>query len=188
VLVHGDFTCRAHNGSHPENNRFQPSLKGTPMKIAQRLLIIAGLLSSLTAPVFAQSTTAPTGEGQRPMRMEKMRERMVEQHNKHLNELKAKLQLQTGQDTAWSAFALAMQAPAKALPHPDRAALEKLTTPERIDQMQAFRAQRDAQMQKRAEATKTFYASLNAEQKKTFDAETAQFMGKRMNQGHPMHH
>mgnify|MGYP000387936472 CR=1 FL=1 len=58
----------------------------------------------------------------------------------------------------------------------DRAAMAKLSTPERIDQMQALHAQRDAEMKKRGDATKTFYAGLNAEQKKTFDAETARFM------------
>lgn len=160
------------------------------MKIVHRLLITAGLLSSLSGTVLAQA--APMAEGQRPARMEKMHERMTERHNKHLNELKAKLQLQAGQDTAWAAFAQAMQPPAKPWPHPDHATLEKLTTPERIDQMQAFKAQRDERMQKRADATKAFYASLNADQKKTFDTETARFMhahmAQGMKQGHPMHH
>ena len=54
--------------------------------------------------------------------------------------------------------------------------MEKLTTPERIDQMQALHAQREAEMKKRGDATKTFYAGLTPEQKKTFDAETARFM------------
>jgi hypothetical protein len=54
--------------------------------------------------------------------------------------------------------------------------MEKLSTPERIDQMQALHAQREAEMKKRGDATKTFYAGLSAEQKKTFDAETARFM------------
>lgn len=162
------------------------------MKTTHRLLITAGLLTSLAGTVFAQTAPAPSPEAQRPARMEKMRERMAERHSKHLNELKAKLHLQAGQEASWSAFAQAMQAPAQPLPRPDHAALEKLTTPERIDQMQAFKAQRDALMQKRAEATKAFYASLDADQKKTFDAETARFMkqrmGQGMHQGHPMHH
>lgn len=160
------------------------------MKTAHRLLITASLLSSLAGSVLAQPGPGP--EVQRPARMEKMHERMAERHSKHLAELKAKLQLQTNQEAAWTAFAQAMQPPAKPLAHPDPATLEKLSTPERIDQMQAFKVQRDAQMQKRAEATKTFYAGLNAEQKKTFDAENGRFMAQRMGQGmqhgHPMHH
>ncbi len=161
------------------------------MKITHRLLITAGLLSSLAGTAFAQTPPTPAPDAQRPARMEKMHQRMAERHHKHLNELKAKLQLQAGQDASWIAFEQTMQPPAQALPRPDPAALAKLTTPERIDQMQAFKAQRDAHMQKRAEATKTFYASLNADQKKTFDVETARFMAHRMGQGmghgHPVH-
>jgi len=159
------------------------------MKTAHRLFITAGLLSSLAGSVLAQP--APMMDGQGPARMEKMRERMAERHNKHLGELKAKLQLQANQDGAWNTFAQAMQPPAKPLQRPDRAALEKLTTPERIDQMMALKAQHDERMQKHADATKAFYATLNPEQKKTFDAETARFMGQRMGMqdghGHPMH-
>jgi hypothetical protein len=51
-----------------------------------------------------------------------------------------------------------------------------MTTPERLDQMQAMKTQRDAHMQQRAEATKSFYATLNAEQKHVFDKETVRLM------------
>ena len=160
------------------------------MKTTQRFWITASLLSVLAGSALAQAGPGP--DGQHPARMEKMHERMAERHNKHLTELKGKLQLQPSQEGAWTTFAQAMQPPAKPLARPDRLALEKLTTPERIDQMQAFKAQRDAHIQQRADATKAFYASLNAEQKKTFDAETARFMAQRMGQGmphgHAMHH
>ena len=59
---------------------------------------------------------------------------------------------------------------------PAPAELEKLSTPERIDKMMAFKAQRDAQMQKRADATKAIYASLTTEQKSVFDQHTAKYM------------
>ena len=39
--------------------------------------------------------------------------------------------------------------------------------------MRAMRSARAAEMDKRADATKTFYAALSPEQKKVFDAETA---------------
>ena len=107
---------------------------------------------------------------------ESMHGRMSERHARHLTELKAKLKLEPGQETAWKTFADAMQPPATPPARPDRVAMEKLTTPERIDQMLAVHAQRNADMKKHAEATKTFYASLSAEQKKTFDAETARHM------------
>jgi Zn-finger nucleic acid-binding protein len=66
---------------------------------------------------------------------------------------------------------------------PDRAEIDKLTTPERLDKMRELRKQRDAQMDKRDEATRTFYATLSAEQKKIFDANTARPFHNRWSQG-----
>jgi endo-1,4-beta-D-glucanase Y len=117
-----------------------------------------------------------------------MRDRMTEHHARHLTELKAKLKLDANQESAWKTFADAMQPPAAAPARPDRAAMEKLTTPERIDQMQALHAQREAEMKKRGDATKAFYASLNSEQKKTFDLESTRHMAKdRGMRHHGMH-
>ncbi len=140
--------------------------------IASSLLIgLSGLAMAQSAPANAPETKAPRAE-----HMEKMRQHMGEHHAKHLAELKTKLKLEPAQEGAWSTFAQSMQAPGSSTPRLDPAALEKLSTPERLDQMQAHKAQRDALMQKHVEATKTFYATLSAEQKKTFDAETAQAM------------
>jgi Spy/CpxP family protein refolding chaperone len=60
---------------------------------------------------------------------------------------------------------------------PDRAEFARLTTPERIDRMRAMRSERIAEMDKRGDATKTFYASLTPEQKKVFDQETLRGRG-----------
>jgi periplasmic protein CpxP/Spy len=96
---------------------------------------------------------------------------------KHQTALKAKLKLVPAQEGAWTAFTSAMQPPAHmGRPTPEqRAELDKLSTPERIDKMRALRTQRmtdmSAAMDKRGEATKTFYAALSPEQQKTFDAE-----------------
>ncbi|MDP4772706.1 MAG: Spy/CpxP family protein refolding chaperone, partial [Limnohabitans sp.] len=82
---------------------------------------------------------------------------------------------QAAQEPAWTTFTQSMQHPAR-MARPERASLEKMTTPERLDMVQAMKAQRDAHMQQRADATKTFYASLSAEQKQVFDKETARMM------------
>ncbi|RZJ26349.1 MAG: hypothetical protein EOO54_03210, partial [Haliea sp.] len=112
---------------------------------------------------------------------------------KHQAELKAKLALTPAQEGAWTAYTAALQPPARdAAQRPDRAAMraefEKLTTPQRIDKMNALRTQRMAEMNtamtKRGDATKTFYAALNADQQKVFDA---QRMGPR-GKGHGGHH
>jgi hypothetical protein len=74
--------------------------------------------------------------------------------------------------------------------HPDRAEMDKLTTPERIDKMRAMHKEHMAKMEtamdQRAEATKTLYAALSAEQKKIFDDEHAK-MDMRGDAKHRMH-
>ena len=141
------------------------------MKLIRNTLIAASLLAGLSSLSFAQMGPAAGGE-----HMAKMHEHMSQRHTQHLAELKTQLKLQGDQEAAWAAFAQAMQPAAQAPSRLDRAALEKMSTPERLDQMQAHRAKMDAQMQKHAEATKTFYGVLNAEQKKIFDQQTLQFM------------
>ena len=153
------------------------------MKPIRTTLALASLALALGASAFAQTGPGPGmgpgAQAARPEMREHMREHMAERHAKHLGELKAKLKLDAGQEAAWKTFADSMQMPA-APGIADRAAMAKLSTPERIDQMQTLHAQRDAEMKKRGDATKTFYAGLNAEQKKTFDAETARHMQREM--------
>jgi len=127
----------------------------------------------------AQRSGGPMGmKGhQNPARMEAM---VAKRHA----ELKAKLKLAPEQEEAWNRFTQAMKPPAHPdTKRPDPAEMAKLSTPERIDRMSALRKERmdamNAAMDQRDEAIKTFYAALNPEQKKTFDAEHA-----RMGQQH----
>ena len=144
------------------------------MKSIRTTLIATALMAGLTGLALAQNTTAPTNTP-RVGRMEEMREHKAERHTQHLTDLKSKLNLQAAQETAWNTFTQSMQHPAR-MARPERATFEQMTTPERLDQMQAMKAQRDAHMQQRAEATKAFYATLSADQKQVFDQETARLM------------
>lgn len=146
------------------------------MKSIRTTLIAAGLAMAFGSGAFAQPGPMPGPGGMPQARAEHMRERMVERHTRQLAELKTKLKLEASQEPAWKAFTDATQPPAAPPARLDRAAIEKLTTPERIDQMQALHAQREAEMKKHGDATKAFYGSLSAEQKKTFDTETARHM------------
>jgi len=162
------------------------------MKALHTTLVTAGLLAVLGGSALAQM--GPGGmhspDGQQTPRNEKMREQMQtnmgERHARHLAELKGKLKLDASQEAAWKNFAESMHHAGKPHAYPDRAALQKMTTPERIDQMQALHAQHDAEMKKHGEATKSLYAGLNAEQKKIFDTETGRFMD-RKGHAHGMH-
>ena len=126
---------------------------------------------------------------------ERMHERMQARQAKHLQELKAKLQLAPTQDAAWTGFTGVLQA--RPAPHTSPGAgqdLAQLNTPERLERMKAMRTQHQSEMNafmdRRADATKALYAALNPEQQKVFDAETARMMktrGHGHGHGHGMH-
>ena len=104
------------------------------------------------------------------MNPEKMQARMA----KHQAELKATLKITAAQEADWTKFTAAMTPPADSMAkRPSREDMAKLTTPERIDKMKAMRTEHHAvmslEMDKRADATKAFYATLSPEQKKVFD-------------------
>ena len=167
------------------------------IKLRQRVLWASMLATAtlVTAGAFAQPapsapTTAPAAPtAQAPVgkadpaadhrRMDhgdpaKRFARMQEHRAKRMAALKEKLKLSPTQEGAWTNFAASTQPPAGPPPQrPDRAEFAKLTTPQRLERMQARQSERTAMFAKRAEATKTFYAGLNPEQQKTFDAETA---------------
>jgi hypothetical protein len=125
----------------------------------------------------ADSAAAPKAQHKRMDPAQRM-ERMQEHRAKRLAALKDKLKLNAGQEGAWSTFTAASQPPAGARPpRMDRAEFAKLTTPQRLERMQARQAERSAMFAKRADATKTFYATLTPDQQKTFDTETAHFGG-----------
>ncbi|MEK9801832.1 MAG: Spy/CpxP family protein refolding chaperone, partial [Curvibacter sp.] len=89
--------------------------------------------------------------------------------------LKAELRLTPEQEGSWNAYVAALKPPAAAA-HPAREDFARLSTPERLDKMRELRQQREAEFDRREAATRSFYAGLNAEQKKTFDQRTARPM------------
>jgi len=158
------------------------------MKPVFKSLIVAGLLATAGLAAFSQPMMGGAGpmgyEGGMGMHGRQDPAKMEAWMAKRSTELKAKLKITAAQEGAWTAFTAAMKPPVGMLENrADRAELDKLTTPERIDKMHALRTQRMADMStamdKREEATKTFYATLSAEQKKTFDAEHARMGGYR---------
>ncbi|MCE3272142.1 MAG: hypothetical protein K0S57_2539 [Ramlibacter sp.] len=156
------------------------------MKSLQRHLLVAGLVGSLGMAAVAQSQTAPTPATQAPQqtvrerppadaaRAEQRRDRMKQKIERKLGKLKQELKITSAQEPAWNAWTGALQPGAKPQ-RPGREELAALSTPERIDRLRATRAQRMAEMDRRLDATKSFYATLDAEQKKVFDAESLRF-------------
>jgi Spy/CpxP family protein refolding chaperone len=173
-------------------------------------LVLAGLLTAAGGVAVAQTAATTPAPATAAMGMgmagghhgDRMGHRdpakMQAMMAKHQADMKVRLKITPAQEGAWTAFTTAMQPPAgmmgKRADAGLRAEMDKLTTPERIDKMRAMRTQRMAErttlMDQRGAATKTFYAALNAEQQKTFDAEHQKHgMGEgRGRHGGGMHH
>ena len=141
---------------------FKSSL-GASLQGKIKPLLLASLMAGAAVSALAQMP--PTGPMD-PAKMQAMRAQ-------HQAALKEKLKITAAQEGAWTAFTSSLQPPADMHKRrmEIRAEMDKLTTPERIDKMRALRAERDAAMDQRASATKTFYAALSPEQQKVFDAQ-----------------
>lgn len=138
-------------------------------------IVLASTTLAITVPVQAQPMMGEMGmshpdEG-------RMHAHMMKHWEKRQAELKAKLHLTQTQEPAWHAFVEGMQVPSQRRGQPiDHEALAKLSTPERLEKMNAMHevnlATMQAHIKQRIEATRTFYNQLSAEQQKVFDAET----------------
>ncbi len=158
------------------------------------LLVLLGTASLLAQAQAASNTPLPTaqaGHGMHQGPHEGMHERMQARQAKHLQELKAKLQLAPTQEAAWAGFTGVLQTRPSHTPPPGaRQDMAQLNTPERLERMKAMRtehqATRNAFMDRRDQATRAMYAALTSEQQKVFDAETARMMQAR-GHGHGTH-
>lgn len=153
------------------------------MKPVFKTLVVAGLLATAGFSVLAQKNSGHDDSmGGRPGMHRMNPEKMEEMHAKRSAELKTKLKITAAQEASWTTFSNAMKpAPRADKPKMDRAELAKLPTPERLDKMKAMHAEmvseRTNRMEQRDQAVKAFYATLTPEQKKIFDAESANHKG-----------
>lgn len=140
--------------------------------------VLATVFAGATVTAIAQNTgaqgeprnaqTAQRGGAADPARQAEMQKRMAERHAQRMDRLKTLLQITPAQEAAWKAYT------ARVEPTPPKAPAanedwSKLTTPQRLEKMQALHDARQAEMNKRIEATKSFYAQLTPAQQKSFD-------------------
>lgn len=154
-------------------------------KLTQRFLAVsaAALLAGASVTAMARGP-GDCDERHSGPHTEKMQQRMADRLAKREADLKAALKLTAAQEAAWSNFTSAMKPPAMdSKNRPSREEMAKLTTPQRMDKMQAIKAERDAHMAQRMEATKAFYAILTPEQQKVFDQQ-AHSKGRHGDRGH----
>jgi hypothetical protein len=123
-----------------------------------------------TAP--AAGVAAPGEHRAHRMHEGRSPQRFQEQRAQRMEALKTQLALNASQQEAWSTFVSASQPPQRAAQRPDRAEFAKLTTPQRLDRMQALQAEHAASFSRRADATRALYATLSPQQQQTFDTQT----------------
>ena len=138
--------------------------------------LAAACLALAAAAAFAQ-TQAPqnarvdNGRGDNA-RAEPWRQHREQHEQEMMTDLHTILRIRTEQETAFQAFAAAMQSRG----HEGRErmgemqGMDALTTPQLIDQMDARKAAHDAEERQRGAAVKRFYAALSPEQQQVFDA------------------
>lgn len=167
----------------------------TTKAVIATVLVTAFAGMSITA--IAQNAAAPTDlhaqhMAQRanangpmdPARMAEMQKKMSERHTQRMERLKAELKITSAQEPAWNAYvARTAHEPRKPTAADD---WSKLTTPQRLEKMQALHNEHNAEMAKRIDATKSFYAQLTPEQQKTFDAQGGGFRHAGMKGEHRM--
>lgn len=165
----------------------------TPSKrlMLASILAAAGTLAIAQTPASPAAATGPvaTAPAAGPGTGWRQKQR-GERHAKHLERLKADLKLSPAQEGAWNTYTAAMQPPAQ-VQRPDRSEMAKLTTPQRIDRMQALQVERQQRMGQRMDAIKAFYAQLTPEQQKVFDERSQRGpreRGMQRGHGHGMMH
>ena len=166
---------------------FRLNLKELLMKSFFKPVLLAAALATAGFAAFSQVPGAGPdcmmGQGAQygGMHHERMGQidpaKMQARMDQRAAALKTQLKLTPAQESAWTTFTAAMKPTGAMLAdRPDREQVAKLSTPERIDTMQALHTKRmadmTAAMTQRGEATKVFYAVLTPEQKKVFDAST----------------
>ena len=144
---------------------------------------LAAVAMTAASSVYAQTSTSSSnampGMGMHTadgLEHAKMAEKMKAGMLRHLSEMHDKLKLSAAQEPVWKNFTDAITSGAMPA-HPDRAAMEKMTAPERMEKMLALFKERLGRMESHLAALKTFYAVLTPEQKKIVDAQHSLMRG-----------
>ncbi|HEY8049029.1 MAG TPA: Spy/CpxP family protein refolding chaperone [Ramlibacter sp.] len=149
-----------------------------------KTIAAAAMLAAASLAAQAQMPPPPPGAGMPPAQMrdgqmrEHIQQHMQQRMQRRMEGLKRILQITPNQEGAWNAWATAMRPaqPMQAGWHHEREEFSRMTTPERIDRLRQVRARRDAEMDRRADATKVFYTQLTPPQQKAFDEISLKFL------------
>ena len=143
------------------------------MNSFSKYLVMMSMTAAIGVSAFAAETSERADGGGKDMGWHhKTPEQMRAAMQKHQAMLHDQLQLSAAQEPAWKSFVAATTPTEMGKRWGDRAAMEKMSAPERMEKHLAMSKERDARMQSHLAALKTFYAVLTPEQQKTFDRNT----------------
>lgn len=155
----------------------------------KNVIAAAAAITALTTAGWAMAQQGPGKGGHKddcgPGHSErggKMSERMGKRMEERQAQLKTALKLNANQEAAWNQYQQAMKPPAAPAQPANPADWSKLTTPQRLEKMQALHTERQKHMAQHLQATQQFYAALTPEQQKVFDEQ--QNHGKHGRGGH----
>jgi len=156
---------------------------------AAALLAACGIAAQAQTPPPPPPGAPHMQQGGQEMH-QRMQERMQQHMQRRMERFKRILQIAPNQESAWNTWTAAMRPNPAAMEQRHRMHEEfaRMSTPERLDRMRQMRAQRGAEMDRRADATKAFYAQLTAPQQKAFDEISLKFMHGKHGRGHGEHH
>lgn len=138
----------------------------------------AALLALGAGAVATAQPTPPAADAGRPAAHTQMREHMRERVEARAKQVHDALNLRPGQEAAWQAMVGEVRAGFRHDgPRGERPNAAAMTTPERLDFMAARMAEHQARFQRTAAAVKRFYAQLDPQQQKVFDAVAGRGMG-----------
>jgi pyruvate/2-oxoglutarate dehydrogenase complex dihydrolipoamide acyltransferase (E2) component len=135
------------------------------------ILVPQGDVAEVGAPLCEVVEAGATAQASQPGAGPRA-QRWAERRAQRLEQLKAQLKLSPAQEGAWSAYTAAMQPPAQRPARMNHAELAQLSTPQRIERMQALQAEHQQFMSQRLDAVKAFYAQLTPEQQKIYDQQS----------------
>ncbi|MFN3512680.1 MAG: Spy/CpxP family protein refolding chaperone [Phenylobacterium sp.] len=141
--------------------------------------VLAGaLLAGGAATAVSAQQPARPAPAEREARPQLTPEQRLERRAEHL---RAALQLRSDQEPALRAYLQAAkpQRMDRDAMRQQRQAWANMTTPQRLDRQKAMMTERMARFDARAAATKRFYAQLDPQQQKAFDAMAGERRGKR---------
>lgn len=140
--------------------------------LRKSILIGFTVLGMAAAQAQTENAAPPAGRHGAAVNREQMQAKMAEMFAKRQARLHDLLKLTAQQESAWASYQAAIAPAATGGMLPDRAAIAKMSAPDRLAKKLDLSKQHLARMEAHLTALTAFYSQLTAEQKAIFDDNT----------------